>query len=274
LKTKRIIFGKAELRIAQDKDGFVGIVAGRSAERFRGVDEATVIRALEGAVLSQSKEFVGLDGARQRFLALFPGGFTDPGYIGDQKYGERAYKVAASNLLRDTLPLGSASRCEDAGRRALRVVQKTNVIDPYTKAKLADVLRGPRASEFLSICEEFTTGDVAAACERLSRGGFASEGVNKWVCLTYLPFLWRPDLHMFLKPEFTRGYAERIGHRFQHDYETAPNPETYASLLDMTEQTRRHLADLGPDDNIDIHSFMWVVMDYPSADEAVGQAPL
>lgn len=270
-RPKQIKFGKAELRIARDSEGFIGIIVGRSSKRFRGPDEATVLRALEVAVLAQSKEFVGLDGARQRFLQLFPQGFTDPGYIGDQKHGERAYKLSASKLLRDTLPLGSLASYEDAGLRALRVVQKTNVIDPFTKAKLADVLRSPRAPEFLSICEEFTNNGIGSACDRLNRG-FAKEGINKWVCLTYLPFLWRPEVHMFLKPEFTRGYAERIGHRFQHDYGSSPNPATYEALLDMTAEAGRHLADLEPADNIDLHSFMWVAMKYSPEDEDGGRA--
>lgn len=262
LRPKRVRFGEAELRVAPDKDGFVGIIVGRSAEKFWGPDEASVLRALEKAVLSGCKEFVGLDGARRRFLSLFPLGFQDPGYIGDQRHGERAYKVAASRLLQDTLPLGRATQIADAGLRALKVVQRTNVIDPFTKPKLAAVLRGQRASEFLGICEAFAQGDVEAACSRLRRE-FATEGVNKWVCLTYLPFLWRPDAHMFLKPEFMKGYAERIGHRFQHDYESSPNPRTYRSLLDMTAETVRAVADLHPVDNIDLHSFMWVVMEYP-----------
>jgi hypothetical protein len=75
---------------------------------------------------------------------------------------------------------------------------------------------------------------------------------------------------MFLKPEFTQGYAERIGHRFQHEYESRPNPATYESLLDMTAETRRHLADLEPADHIDLHSFMWVALEYSPANKDGG----
>jgi hypothetical protein len=92
-------------------------------------------------------------------------------------------------------------------------------------------------------------------------GEFRAEGVASWPCLTYLPFLWAPDRHMFLKPTFTRAFAERIGHGFQHDYVSEPNPDTYASLLHMTAMLDHDLADLSPTDNIDLHSFMWVVMD-------------
>lgn len=74
---------------------------------------------------------------------------------------------------------------------------------------------------------------------------------------------------MFLKPSFTVAFSERIGHRFQNDYVSLPNADSYASLLHMTAFTRASLIDLGPADNIDIHSFMWAVMDY--RDEDIGK---
>ena len=37
--------------------------------------------------------------------------------------------------------------------------------------------------------------------------------------MTHLPFLWRPGTHMFLKPEVTKDFAARVGHRFASDYE-------------------------------------------------------
>jgi hypothetical protein len=36
--------------------------------------------------------------------------------------------------------------------------------------------------------------------------------------LYYLPFLWRPEGEMFLKPEVTRDFAARVGRRFHLDY--------------------------------------------------------
>ena len=44
----------------------------------------------------------------------------------------------------------------------------------------------------------------------------------KWTVVTYLPFLWRPETHMFLKPEVTKDFAARVGHRFASDYEPVP----------------------------------------------------
>jgi hypothetical protein len=41
----------------------------------------------------------------------------------------------------------------------------------------------------------------------------------KWTVVTYLPFLWRPGAHMFLKGEVTTEFAARVGHRLADDYE-------------------------------------------------------
>jgi hypothetical protein len=256
--------GSHSLRILKQGDGFAGIVVGRHAEKITGATALEVETRLRALLAKDHPDFIGLDGARKRFLDLFPGGFTDPAYIGDRSRGERAYKVDAAQALQRDLPLAGPDTPGD-GIAALRVVQQTNLLDRFSKARIADVLRSDRASEFLGVARNFADGNIAEACDDAIRR-FRSEGVASWVCLTYFPFLWRPDRHMFLKPAFMQAYAARIGHRFQHDYDSTPNPATYAALLAMTAETGTAVADLKPVDNIDLHSFMWVVMDYRDED--------
>ncbi|MDZ4089408.1 MAG: hypothetical protein U1E69_21685 [Tabrizicola sp.] len=257
--------GAHRLRILKQRNGFAGIIVGRHKEQVTGTTALEVETRLRAMLAEEHPDFIGLDGARKRFLGLFPEGFTDPAYIGDSTTGERHYKSKAAETLQRDVPVAGTFDTPDIGLAALRVMQQTNLLDPFSKAKLADVLRGPRAAEFLSIARSFAMGDTNAACRDLSRQ-FKAEGVASWVCLTYFPFLWLPDRHMFLKPTFTKAFATRIGHSFAHDYESAPNPETYASLLHMTAEVGNGLGDLDPADNIDLHSFMWVVMDYRDTD--------
>jgi hypothetical protein len=84
----------------------------------------------------------------------------------------------------------------------------------------------------------------------------------KWTVVTYLPFLWRPEKHMFLKPEVTKDFAARVGHRFASDYEPRLNIGVYDSLLDLVTKTAQELSDLKPRDRIDVQSFIWVVGGY------------
>ena len=257
--------GAHRLRILKQGNGFAGIIVGRHKEQVTGTTSLEVETRLRAMLAEEHPDFIGLDAARKRFLGLFPQGFADPAYIGDRTQGERHYKTKAAETLQRDVPVAGPLDAPDTGLAALRVMQQTNLLDPFSKAKLADVLRGPRAPEFLSIARSFAMGDTDAACRELSRQ-FKPEGVASWVCLTYFPFLWLPDRHMFLKPAFTQAFAARIGHRFVHDYESTPNAETYLSLLHMTAETENALADLKPADNIDLHSFMWVVMDYRDSD--------
>ncbi|HEY4114042.1 MAG TPA: hypothetical protein VGM17_08280 [Rhizomicrobium sp.] len=84
----------------------------------------------------------------------------------------------------------------------------------------------------------------------------------KWTVVTYLPYLWRPDHHMFLKPEVTKDFASRVGHPFAQQYEAKLNFAVYQSLLDLTRKTEEALKTLKPRDLIDIQSFIWIVGDY------------
>jgi hypothetical protein len=162
-------------------------------------------------------------------------------------------------------PLERALRGEAAPAVVLRAFQRTNLPDTFTKARLGSVLKGPRAAGLVTILARFANGEPEAGCEALSRD-YAGDGLATWPVLTYLAFFWRPDVHCFLKPEFTKEYARRVGHRFAVDYETRPSAGVYRELTDMLEQTRAVVADLGPRDYIDLHSFMWAVCMYDEAD--------
>jgi hypothetical protein len=80
--------------------------------------------------------------------------------------------------------------------------------------------------------------------------------VLTWPLVTVFGFIAQPDVHMFLKPNVTRAAARAYG--FDFAYQPRPSWETYASLLEFAELTRRDLRDLRPRDMIDIQSFMWV----------------
>ena len=83
----------------------------------------------------------------------------------------------------------------------------------------------------------------------------------------HLPFLWRPEEHMFLKPEVTKDFAARVAHRFAMDYQARLDFSVYESLLDLVSKTAAELAQLKPRDRIDVQSFIWVVGDYKEDSE-------
>lgn len=66
----------------------------------------------------------------------------------------------------------------------------------------------------------------------------------------------QPEKHFFLKPNVTKSAAQKYGFDFR--YQSKPNWNTYANLLEFAETVRRDLRDLRPCDMIDIQSFIWV----------------
>lgn len=68
--------------------------------------------------------------------------------------------------------------------------------------------------------------------------------------------------HIFLKPEVTKDFAERVGHGLAHSYSAELDFGVYEDLLDLAQAIRQSVIDLEPRDMIDIQSVIWVVGDY------------
>ncbi len=264
-KTREITFGNDTFRIAETKSGLQGIVVGDSQARFSAENEASLISKLAQHVLKNDAIFIGFDGAKNRFLKLFPGGFLDSGFIGSKSEGELFYKRDMASWLCAEAPLQRTIDGAVDGLTILRAFQRTNLVDSHTKAKLSTVLKGAKAKRLIEILARFASGEIQWACETLSHE-FADDGIATWPVLTYLAFFWRPETHAFLKPDFTKEYSRRVGHSFGFDYSSKPESGTYLALLDMLDETRKHVVDLEPVDYIDLHSFMWAVSMYEDAD--------
>jgi hypothetical protein len=120
--------------------------------------------------------------------------------------------------------------------------------------------------EFIHAMARFTQGEGKLALLDMEHA-LKSHDSAKWTVATYLPFLWRPEAHMFLKPEVTKDFAARVGHRFAMDYEARLDFGVYESLLDLASKTTAELRELKPRDRIDVQSFIWVVGDYKEGRE-------
>lgn len=264
------VIGKNTLRLVDTGKGIVGLLisGGKQLDRIDGNDAAEVWAQLRAAVGKASDAYFGFDGARARFLQFFPDGFRSPAFEGDERgtYGERGYKLRAKAKLDAAAPLDQALTGTGYGEAVLAAYRATNLLSPFEKTRLDTVLRGADADGFIQAAAAFAMGDVAPALDRMERI-LAKYDNAKWTVVTYLPFLWRPDQHMFLKPVVTQDFAERVGHPFVHDYTPALDPDVYASLLDLMTMTKVELTDLQPRDNIDLQSFVWTVGEYKDGDQ-------
>jgi hypothetical protein len=147
------------------------------------------------------------------------------------------------------------------GEAALAAVRATNLLFPVEKTRLAEALRGPSADKIVRAAARFTLGEGAAALADME-AALKPHQIAKWIVVTYLPFLWRPGAHMFLKPEVTKEFADRVGHPYASVYAPRLDMAVYNSLLDLTEHTENEIAGLKPRDRIDVQSFIYVVGRY------------
>lgn len=256
--------GNARLRLVQTDKEFVGLVIedGKTNFQTRGQDPDGVWSALQAELSRGGANWFGYAGARSRFLHWFAGGFRSPAYLKD----ERDYKLRAKAKLEQTTPVEAAATGSGHGEAVLAAYRGTNLLYPVEKTRLQKLLRGSDADGLVRAAARFALSDgvgaeakaALAAMDRL----LTPHDNAKWTVATYLPFLWRPETHIFLKPEVTKDFASRVMHPLADDYEAGLNARVYASLLDMAQGVRIAFADLEPRDMIDIQSVIWVVGDY------------
>ena len=254
------IRNKKELRISQQDGRLYGLIDGKII--LQGADQAEVLQRLYDAADRDNPKYFGFYGARNRFLHFYAGGFASPNFVED----ERRYKEAAKERLGAEAPLEEAQAGIGFGEAVLSAYRNTNLLSPYEKAKLQDVLRGKRSDAFIHGAAAFALGDLKAGLAEMENA-LKPDRVANWTAATYLPFLWRPEAHMFLKPEVTKDFALRVGHSFAHEYRAKLDLSVYESLLDLVGETELELADMNPKDRIDVQSFIWVIGAYNDQQE-------
>jgi hypothetical protein len=173
--------------------------------------------------------------------------------------------------LEATAPLEKAVDGSGFGEAVLAVYRKLNLLSLFEKTRLQKVLRGPAADTFIRAAARFTFGETKTALLEME-AALKPHDSAKWTVVTYLPFLWHPEDHMFLKPTTTKDFAQRVGHRFAYDYNAELDIAVYESLLDLASRTAEELAELKPRDRIDVQSFIWVVGNYKEGDAATPKA--
>jgi hypothetical protein len=202
---------------------------------------------------------------RRKFLRFFPGGFRDETYID----WERGYKWEAHErweaeldraTFRSLLRQGDFS---EIATRAVRIESRTNLLFSFEKMALRDAVRTPEgARSFASGLHDlvYGPGDTKTKfeswCEVVEGLPRKQTRVLTWPVVTVFGFLALPETHIFLKPNVSRAAAREYGFDFR--YQSRPNWDTYASLLEFADRVRQDIRDLKPRDRIDIQSFLWV----------------
>lgn len=271
MKTTDEKYGKATLRIGQAKNGGwsgLVIIAGKQAgDIFHDDDRDRLRTRLMNHAGTVHPNYFGIDEAVTRFLRYMPGGFAGKRYTSHDS--ERRYKVDAHRTLTNLLPLAAAANATDEdGARLAAAFKKdqlwTHMPSLQESTRLKEVL-AKNGGAFLRAAAAFANEDFAEGISGM-HAALKAHGLLSWPIATYLPFLWNPARHMFLKPTVTRDFAERIGHQFAVEYDPEIRADVYESLLDLVDHTATAIASLKPADRIDVQSFIWVVGEYREED--------
>lgn len=160
---RQVRLGKRNLRLVHKQGRFYGLADGTVC--VEGSDADDVWRRLHDDAGKADPKYFGYVGARARFLKFFPNGFHSDGFSSM----ERGYKLAAKNKLDTTVPLAEALNGTGFGEAVLSVFRVTNMLSPFEKTRLAEMLRGRHADAFVQAAAKFAHEGTGTALGKLER---------------------------------------------------------------------------------------------------------
>ncbi|MBN1882472.1 MAG: DUF3553 domain-containing protein [Deltaproteobacteria bacterium] len=197
----------------------------------------------------------------QLFLQQFPQGFYGKKFQEE----EREYKDEARLLAQKLLEKGEYSLLlkdqdyEEIVKRALKIVNATNLIFPNEKMSLRDGLENFDAKKEFSEVLYLLLYDEGELEGRFNRFARMLEKINaaKWTTATYFPFIMFPENYMFVKPTVVKYASEAC--RREINYKSELNWHTYESVLKFSDYLFSEISELKPRDMIDVQTFMWCI---------------
>jgi hypothetical protein len=184
---------------------------------------------------------IKLKDAEARFLAGYPGGFSDPLML------EVAKKHKAERMNQLTRESLAPKRFKDPGQiveSMVKIVSQSSLVSVFEKPRFRDLARALSSDEKERLAlglKEFLHGNQGFGFE-LMCDLLREYKLAKWTLLTVYPIYYRPETEVFIKPTTTKWI---IQHYELEGLQYSPRP-TFAFYQAYREQINRMKAQLDP----------------------------
>lgn len=203
---------------------------------------------------------------KKKFLYYFKKGYADSKYFD----WERGYKWKAHLQFREQLGpkeykvLLAEKKYHEIAMTAVKIESGTNLLFSFEKMALRDAVKTPEGAQaFATGLYNYAYGKDALKkrfenfVDTVAELPRKQTRVLTWPLVTVFGFIASPQEHIFLKPMVTKRAAEK--YKFDFQYKSRPNWDTYQNLIDFAETVRKDTKELSPLDYIDLQSFIWVM---------------
>jgi hypothetical protein len=201
-----------------------------------------------------------------KFLYYFKNGYQGRKFIAwEKEYKETAHRNFQAHLnKKDFKLLLEKGKFDQAASLAVKAESKTNLLFSFEKMAIRDAIRIADGAELFSKGLYALLYGKASQEERFHAfieciGSLPRKQtrVLTWPLTTVFGFIGDPDAFIFLKPRVTQAAASK--YKFDFNYKSKPNWETYQSLVEFAELIRKDTAKYKPENYIDLQSFIWVL---------------
>ena len=249
---------------------FVGAGRKRLSRSFVTLEKAEGVaskhRLLDNLIETSeiaSHDYVTVPVAIERFMANYPGGFEDTGFIKATRdanvlgYKHCTHLLSQEEMSRLIEEGGFGAVCD----RARHIESTTNLLTKSERKALHDALELPACQKLFSLALlnllYGTETDEARFKQFLRMLGILH--LNKWPFATLFSFIRHPQHHAFIKPTAIQKAAKALCWRI--NYKPEPNWKTYDAILRLYSYVRTNLLEEGlmPRDQCDVQSFIWSI---------------
>jgi len=210
---------------------------------------------------NSSDSFTTVSDLETHFLNNYENGFNGDTY----KEEERNYKDKAHNLAIELLgydifkQLIENDSYDEIVKRALKIINSTNLIFPNEKMSLKDGLVNDNDKKSFATILFDVLYDRENEQLNFERFVLFLEKIEsaKWTIISYFQFFINPNEYIFIKPTITQKIAEISA--YDIEYTPKLNWNTYSKVQQFSKYLKKNISNLSPKDMIDVQSFIWCV---------------